>query len=260
MKQEWQQYMPDDHEVWNILFERQLKNLADKAWSSYLTCVPAAGLTATAVPDFRIVDAQLAQHTGWKIEVVKGIIPVDQFLELLAQKRFCSSTWLRKRHQLDYLEEPDMFHDTFGHLPLLIDRDYADFVERFAALGLRHRYDETALLLLERLYWFTIEFGLLRENGALKIYGAGILSSFGESNHVFGKTVTLPSFDIAEVLRTPFRNNEVQQLYFVVNDLRDLWNCLDAAEQFILEVRDGKIDRETLRLQEQMGSVMSNVM
>src|SRR5665213_1543544 len=182
MKQNWNNYSTEDHAVWKLLFERQVKNLQDKAWSEYLKCIPAVGIENNFVPDFSIVENHLEKSTQWKIEVVKGIIPVDDFFELLNKKRFCSSTWLRGKHQLDYLEEPDMFHDTFGHIPLLANSDYANFVKRFAEFGLKFCKNEKALLLLERMYWFTIEFGLMQENKQLKIYGAGILSSFGESN------------------------------------------------------------------------------
>ena len=254
MKQHWNNYTNDDHEVWKILFERQVKNLANKSWSRYLQCIPQAGIHAGAVPDFSNVETTLKKTTSWKIEVVKGIIPVKEFMELLSQKRFCSSTWLRKRHQLDYLEEPDMFHDTFGHIPLLADEKYSTFVKQFAETGLKFVHDERAVMLLERLYWFTIEFGLMRENGDLKIYGAGLLSSFGETNHVYSDKVGLKNFTVRDVLFTPFRNNEVQQLYFVVNDMNDLWNCLRETENILRDVVAGKIPEETLRLREQVGA------
>lgn len=235
MKQEWNAYTEEDHAVWKILFERQVNNLRDKAWSNYLECVSKAGLQPERVPDFHLVEKALDEHTGWKIEVVPGIIPVTEFLGLLHRKKFCSSTWLRSRAQLDYLEEPDMFHDIFGHIPLLADKAYADFVERFAALGIRFAQNEKALLLLERLYWFTIEFGLVQENGKLKILGAGLLSSFGETNHVFSGKVELKPFSVPGVLSQAFRNDQVQNLYFVLDNIYDLWNCLPEVEGLLIE-------------------------
>lgn len=254
MKQDWNNYTTEDHAVWKLLFERQLKNLQDKAWTLYLSCIPLAGINSEQVPDFSLVEKALAKNTGWEIEVVKGIIPVREFLGLLSQKRFCSSTWLRKRHQLDYLEEPDMFHDTFGHIPLLANEKYARFVREFAELGLRFASNEKAIFLLERLYWFTIEFGLMKENGALKIYGAGILSSFGESKHVFSDKVELKRFSVRDVLFRPFHNNEVQNTYFVVEDMNDLWNCLPETEIFLSDFIAGKIPEAGLRFEEQIGS------
>ncbi len=255
MKQNWPAYTSEDHDVWNILFERQVANLQGKAWSRYLDCIPLAGLIPKEVPEFSRVEKQLAASTGWQIEVVKGIIPVGEFLELLNRKRFCSSTWLRGRHQLDYLEEPDMFHDTFGHIPLLADENYAGFVQRFAELGLRFYKNEKASLLLERLYWFTIEFGLMKEDGALKIYGAGLLSSFGETNHVYSDKVELKKFTVRDVLLAPFRNNEVQNSYFVVEDMTDLWNCLGETEQLLTDFVEGKMDEKIFRFEEQVGSM-----
>ncbi len=255
MKQHWNNYTTEDHEVWKILFERQVGNLQDKAWSNYLECIPAVGIGNHLVPDFSIVENHLGKSTQWKIEVVKGIIPVDDFFRLLAKKRFCSSTWLRGRHQLDYLEEPDMFHDTFGHIPLLADSNYADFVKRFAELGLKFCKHEKALLLLERMYWFTIEFGLMKENSQLKIYGAGILSSFGESNHVFSDKVELRKFSVEDVFLQPFHNNEVQNIYFVVEEINDLWNCLGEMENFLNDFVNGKMNGEEFLFEQQLGSV-----
>jgi phenylalanine-4-hydroxylase len=255
MKQQWNNYSAEDHEVWNLLFERQVRNLQEKAWSNYLECIPAVGIKSDSVPDFTLVENELENSTAWKIEVVKGIIPVDEFFGLLSNKRFCSSTWLRARHQLDYLEEPDMFHDTFGHIPLLADDKYAEFVKRFAELGLKFIGKEKAVLLLERLYWFTIEFGLMKENNELKIYGAGILSSFGESNHVFSDKVELKKFTVKDVLLQPFRNNEVQNLYFVVEEINELWNCLPEVEKMLNDFLEGKIDEKEFRFAEQLGSM-----
>lgn len=254
MKQHWNNYTPDDHDVWNTLFERQVKNLKDKAWSEYLLSIPRAGIYDDAVPDFRTVEEHLGKETGWQIEVVKGIIPVQEFLQLLAEKRFCSSTWLRKRSQLDYLEEPDMFHDTFGHLPLLVNKHYADFVQQFATMGLKFCNNEKAVMLLERLYWFTIEFGLMKEDGKLRIYGAGILSSFGESNHIYSDKVTLKKFTVKDVLMQPFHNNEVQNLYFVVEDMNDLWNSIAETEEFLIAFTNGNFNEEEFQFEKQLGS------
>lgn len=251
LEQHWERYTREDHDVWKILFERQIANLQDKAWTSYLECVNRAGLTRNEVPRFTDIDRRLLDLTGWQVEVVKGIIPVKDFIQLLHARQFCSSTWLRQRHQLDYIEEPDMFHDTFGHIPLLADRTYSAFVSKFAELGMKFIDDAVLLRLLSRIYWFTIEFGLMRENGGLRIYGAGIISSFGESKHVYTDGVKLRPFDIREVLRTPFRTDEMQHLYYVVDDMSDLWNCLVEAERFLVEAKDGRIPLSELRLDEQ---------
>jgi len=255
LQQHWESYTPDDHEVWNILFERQVANLQDKAWSRYLQCIDLVGLSHSSVPRFSDIDNRLLALTGWSIEVVKGIIPIDQFIRLMHAKRFCSSTWLRKRHQLDYLEEPDMFHDIFGHTPLLADSAYAAFVSEYASLGMKYIDDPVALKLLGRIYWFTIEFGLMRENGEPRIYGAGILSSFGESKRVFMDGVKLRPFNIHEILLTPYRTDQMQPFYFVVDEMNSLWNCLSVADGFLSDVQKGHVQETSLRLDDEVSEM-----
>lgn len=254
--QQWNLYTGEDHAVWEILFTRQHASLQQKACSTYLDCLSQSVLRPGQVPDFGLLSANLQQATGWQIEVVKGIIPVQDFMQLLANKRFCSSTWLRQRHQLDYLEEPDMFHDIFGHIPLFYNAQYADFACRFGQLGLRWIHNPAAMALLERLYWFTIEFGLIREHGNVRIYGAGLLSSFGETNYVMQDAqVNTHAFTVRDVLCMPFRNDAIQTDYFVLERWPQLWQCLAETEAFLHDVEAGKIALETLRLDAQKGSV-----
>jgi phenylalanine-4-hydroxylase len=189
--------------------------------------------------------------------VVAGLIPVNEFVALLDQKRFCSSAWLRKRHQLDYLEEPDMFHDTFGHMPLLANAAYTAFLSEFAKLAILWQHDTKSIKLLERLYWFTIEFGLTTINGKTQIYGAGLLSSFSEANHVFTNKVEILPFEIKRILCTPFKNNEIQNTYFILEEMDQLWQCLPETNSFLEYVANGVIDKDSLRLEEQVGSMMA---
>jgi hypothetical protein len=143
---------------------------------------------------WKVLDKWFENRTAWKIEVVPGLIPVDDFFELLAQKKFCSSTWLRKMEQLDYLEEPDMFHDIFGHIPLLSNALFSDFMQKFGKLGVAAKGDDEQILKLQRLYWFTIEFGMIGSDDP-KIYGAGICSSFGETNRSINKTISKVQYE-----------------------------------------------------------------
>ena len=152
-------------------------------------------------------------------------IPVDEFFEFLAQKKFCSSTWLRTMEQLDYLEEPDMFHDIYGHIPLLSNQVFSDFAFEFGKLGKSFIDDDEKLIMLQRLYWFTIEFGLIEQNG-LKVYGAGIASSFGESiSSLQAGTEKFP-FDLEAIINQFFKNDEVQSKYFVINDFDELFDSI----------------------------------
>ncbi len=238
MRQEYDKYTSEDFEVWKILFNRQIDNLKDKACEEYLECLSDLKevLNADRIPKFEELDAALKATTGWSIEVVPGLIPERDFFNLLAQRRFCSSTWLRTKAQLDYLEEPDMFHDIFGHIPLLMDEEYADFMQAIGELGMRHTNSDEAILQLKRLYWFTIEFGLLRQKGDLKIYGAGIISSFGESNHIFeNKTINIDSFDMISVLNQAFINSEIQTQYFEVESFQQIYNSMESLVGSLVE-------------------------
>lgn len=238
--QHYEKYTGDDHAVWQLLFERQAANLQGKVWSCFYVCLEKSGISRAAVPDFRMVNKALMQQTGWSVEVVKGIIPVETFIPLLHSRRFCSSTWLRRRDQLDYLEEPDMFHDVFGHIPLLTHPEYAAFVERFAQTGIKYIGQPHILQLLDRFYWFTIEFGLVYEADALRIYGAGLISSYGETQHALSGKVTIKPFDVETILQTPFRNNEVQQLYFAAAGMQQLWDSADELEILLERVATGQ--------------------
>lgn len=235
MKQHYDQYTSENHEIWGLLFARQLENLQDKASQDYLDCIEKLkGVHHdNAIPNFRELDSELWASTGWTIEVVKGLIPVAEFFELLSRRRFCSSTWIRRRDQLDYLEEPDMFHDIFGHIPLLINPTYADFMQKFGEIGLKYANDPEAVTKLERLYWFTIEFGLLLEQDQTKIYGAGILSSFGESKQIFDSDITVMPFDIKEILNKDFRKDVMQTEYYAIESFDQLFHSLEEAEALL---------------------------
>ncbi len=227
--------------MWKTLFERQQQNLPGKVSQEYLNGLSNMRdvLNANKIPDFREVDEWFAGSTGWQIEVVPGLIPVDEFFDLLSQKKFCSSTWLRTMDQLDYLEEPDMFHDTFGHIPLLSDPVFSDFMQRFGELGCRVADDEEQLLALQRLYWFTIEFGMLAGSDSYRnplIYGAGIISSFGETNRAVSGVPNLRPFVLEEVLALPFRTDVVQEEYICIDSFRTLTGSIDVMQQLWLPV------------------------
>jgi phenylalanine-4-hydroxylase len=223
MKQNYTNYTREDHNVWSLLFERQLNNLNQKACSDYLRglLLLRTELHGNAIPDFERLNALLASLTGWSIEVVPGLIEVDEFFHLLARRKFPSSTWLRKRDQLDYLEEPDMFHDVFGHIPMLAIKGYADFMQQFGKRGVEHPAE---VLALQRLYWYTVEFGLVREQGQLKIFGAGLASSFGETNAALCEgSKALFAFELEKVMATGFFTDRHQDFYFVLSETNELF-------------------------------------
>lgn len=229
MQQQYELYTPDSHEVWKTLFERQIANLANKACNEYLQCLQAMQpcFHAQKIPQLNEVAALLHRQTGWGIEIVKGIIPVEDFVELLANRKFPSSTWLRRRDQLDYLEEPDMFHDSFGHMPLLMHPLFARFMEEFGTLG-RQYHDNTQLIeQLRSLYWFTIEFGVIGSQPEnYQIYGAGIISSYGETNHIYQPNVVIVPFDLETVIQTEFRTDQIQTRYFQIQSFEQLFEAI----------------------------------
>ena len=227
MKQQFENYQQADFDVWRTLFERQQINLQERACYQYLDALE--GMKDVLKPDqvarFSEINEWFSSKTGWEIQCVPGLIPVDEFFTLLAQKKFCSSRWLRSMDQLDYLEEPDMFHDIFGHIPLLSNPVFSDFAHEFGKLGSQIMHSEEKVLMLQRLYWFTIEFGLIEQNG-LKIYGAGIASSYGESISSIQEGPAKVNFDLEKVLHQSFRTDEIQNTYFVIQSFEELFDSI----------------------------------
>ena len=234
MQQNYSKYNKDDQEVWSILFNRQTKNLLDKTPEEYKECRKKLqrDLRPDSIPKFEELSSALSVN-GWGIHVVPGLIPVEDFFSLLAERKFCSSTWLRSKEQLDYLEEPDMFHDIFGHIPLIMNSVYAAFMEEFGKIGRRNLNNKIVLTALQRLYWFTIEFGLIKGNDKSLIYGAGIISSYGETNHIYEDSIEILPFDIEQVINTPFINSEIQNLYYEIESFEELFRSLDVLNELI---------------------------
>ncbi len=233
LKQNHNNYTIDDKTVWKTLFERQMELLQHLAANEFIEAVSEIGFTASEIPNFDKVNRLLHSKTGWKIEVVDGIINERDFFQLLAEKKFPATTWLRKLNELDYLPEPDMFHDVFGHLPLLINKDICDFYEAFGKIGILHHENPEVITKLGRLYWFTVEFGLIQKEKLLQIYGAGILSSYGESKYALGNEPRKLPFDVERIMNTDFDNSVIQNTYYVINSFDDLFNSLQLVEKLI---------------------------
>lgn len=220
--QNWSSYTEVEHQTWNTLYERQMKILPGRASEAFLRGLDALDLNAGGIPDFEIINPKLQALTGWTVVCVPGLVPDEVFFDHLANRRFVSGQFIRKPDQLDYLQEPDIFHDVFGHVPMLTDPDFAAYMEaygkggqRAAALGM--------LPNLARLYWYTVEFGLMQEAGELRIYGAGIVSSATES--VFSLEDPSPNrlgFDLERVMKTLYRIDDFQQVYFVIDSIEQL--------------------------------------
>ncbi len=220
--QDWAAYTAADHALWDRLYARQTAQLADRAHPAFLHGLGALDLGGGGIPDFRRLSERLDRLTGWQVVAVPGLVPDDVFFRHLSERRFVAGNFIRSPDQLDYLEAPDVFHDIFGHVPLLADPVFADYMQAYGAGGLRS-LDFGALQRLSRLYWYTVEFGLIRHGPDLKLYGAGIVSSHGES--VFALDSPSPhriGFDLARVMRTPYRIDDYQALYVVVDSFEQL--------------------------------------
>ncbi|HLP10339.1 MAG TPA: phenylalanine 4-monooxygenase [Flavobacteriales bacterium] len=229
-KQNYAAYSNEDFTVWKTLFERQVTNLEGRVSHYYLDALVKIGFTPNRIPDFNEVNQILKQTTGWTLEVVPAIVPEDRFFTLLSSKKFPATTWLRKIQQLDYLEEPDMFHDVFGHVPLLLNEAYVSFFKGVAKLAIENIDNAEVIAALGRIYWFTIEFGLINENGKAKAYGAGIISSFGETNHALSEKASHFPFEVRTIMHKPFVNTQIQTDYFVIESFEQLFASLTQIE------------------------------
>jgi phenylalanine-4-hydroxylase len=232
--QRWERFSPDEHRVWDLLFARQQRQLAGRAIGAFERGLDVLRLSRPGIPDFEELNERLFARTGWTVVSVPGLIPDDVFFQHLSRRRFPAGNFIRRRDQLDYLEEPDVFHDVFGHVPLLADPAAADFMQLLGQRGLESiRHGE--LHRLARLYWYTVEFGLAREGGQLKIYGAGIVSSFGETRFSLEDPAPKrPPFDLRQVLRTTYRSDAFQQAYFVIDSFEKLLSDLLEADLPVL--------------------------
>jgi phenylalanine-4-hydroxylase len=215
--QHWDELTAEDHWVWDTLFARQKTLLHGRAVREFEEALELLQLSRPGIPNFDELNGKLGERTGWEAVAVPGLVPDEVFFEHLSNRRFPAGNFIRKANQLDYLEEPDVFHDVFGHVPLLAQPGVADFMRELGILGLK-AMELGQLHRVARLYWYTVEFGLALERGAPRIYGAGILSSFGESHYALesAKPHRL-AFDLRRVLRTRYRSDAFQQCYFVID-------------------------------------------
>ena len=219
--QNFASYTPEEHQTWRTLYQRQTHLLPNLACEEYLQGLEKLDLSP-GIPDFEILSTRLQALTGWQVVAVPGLVPDHAFYTLLANRRFPAGRFIRQPHQLDYLEEPDIFHDVFGHVPMLTNPIFADYMQAYGQGGLRAN-NLGNLHNLARLYWYTVEFGLLQTLKGLRIYGAGILSSATESQYALHdpRPERLP-FDLDRILRTPYKIDDVQPRYFVIPSLQHL--------------------------------------
>lgn len=222
-------YPSAEHEVWNTLITRQMKVIEGRACQEYLDGIEQLALPHDRIPQLSEINSVLGATTGWQVARVPALIPFQTFFELLANKQFPVATFIRSQEELDYLQEPDIFHEIFGHCPLLTNPWFAEFTHTYGKLGLSASKEQRVYL--ARLYWMTIEFGLVDTSQGRKIYGGGILSSPKEAVYSLSNAPEHQVFNPLEAMRTPYRIDILQPLYFVLPDLKRLF---DLAQEDIM--------------------------
>jgi len=227
VEQPWDTYTAADHETWGILYRRQRELLPGLACSAFLAAQDAMGMGEKTIPRFSDLNAVLRETTGWTIIGVEGLLPELDFFDHLANRRFPVTWWIRKPEQIDYIAEPDLFHDLFGHVPLLMNPVFGDYMQAYGRGGVKaHAIGPEALVNLTRLYWYTVEFGVIREAEGLRIYGAGIVSSAGESKYSLQSAApNRIGFDLKRIMRTRYRIDTFQKTYFVIDDFEQLFEA-----------------------------------
>ena len=228
--QQWDRFTAEQHRVWDLLFARQKAQLAGRVVSSFEQGLDVLNLSRPGIPQLDELNERLFARTGWTVVSVPGLVPDDIFFDHLSRRRFPAGNFIRSADSLDYLEEPDVFHDVFGHVPMLAQPAVADFMQALGERGL-DALRAGAMERLARLYWYSVEFGLAREDGALKIFGAGIASSFGESRYALesAEPRRLP-FDLRRIARTRYRPDSFQSCYFVVDSFEAMLRELIEAD------------------------------
>jgi len=222
--QRWERYGTAEHAIWRTLFERQTAVLPGRAAPEFLAGLKTLGLDAGHIPDFERLSETLCALTGWRVVAVPSLVPDEIFFDHLANRRFPAGQFIRKPEQLDYIEEPDVFHDVFGHVPMLAHPVFADYMQAYGKGGQRALNEFSALKNLARLYWYTVEFGLIASPEGLRIYGSGIASSRAESVYaVENPSPNRIAFDLERVMRTEYRIDDFQETYFVIRSFDELF-------------------------------------
>lgn len=235
IEQDWAAYTPEQHALWRELVTRRMPQLERHASAVYLDGFSQIGLQPETLPDLKAVSARLQPRTGWQSTPVSGFLPADAFFEMLGARMFPTTTWLRSRDQMEYTPEPDIFHDVFGHVPMHAHPVFADFLQHYgkvcAALT-----DAEALERMGRLFWFTVEFGVIREQGEIKVYGSGLISSHGECTQVIERTggLEIRDFDLDRVLDTTVDVSKMQPVLYAIESYEQIFEATKEAESRLL--------------------------
>jgi phenylalanine-4-hydroxylase len=220
--QNWSAYTAEDHEVWEILYSKRMRELESTASDVFLNGADIIGLSPKQIPDLNEVNRRLDARTGWNAVPVGGFLPAGEFFESLSRRKFPTTVTIRPKTGIDYVPEPDIFHDVFGHVPLHSDPMFADFLQRFGDIATRENTEKMA-----RLFWFTVEFGLIREKGRTKIYGSGLISSASDAANALGPKCDRRPFTLDAVMSQSFRIDELQNVLFELESFDQLFEAIE---------------------------------
>ena len=234
IQQRYENYTAEQHTVWSELVHRRLPQVREYACQEYLEGFDIIGLRSDLLPHFGDIAERLRPRTGWSPTAVSGFLPSDAFFEMLAARTFPTTTWLRSRDSLDYIPEPDIFHDVFGHIPMQAHPVYADFLQHYGSVCAQVG-DKVVLERLGRLFWYTVEFGLMRRGGKIKVYGSGVISSHGECTNVIEGGCEVKPFDLDTVLETAVKVDELQKVLFAIESFEQIYEAMHEAERRVRE-------------------------
>jgi len=234
-EQKYQDYTPRQHAVWAELVHRRRPQVDEYACKEYLEGYEIIGLQDDRLPDLGAISDRIRPRTGWSATPVSGFLPGEAFFEMLAARKFPTTTWLRSQDSLEYIPEPDIFHDVFGHVPMHAHRVFADFLQHYGSICAQ-AMDADILERLGRLFWYTVEFGLIRQNGKIKVYGSGVISSHRECTNVIEVGCAIREFNLDEVLATKVKVDEIQKRLFAIESFDQIYEAVQEAEKRLLRV------------------------
>jgi phenylalanine-4-hydroxylase len=226
LSQDWSAYTEENHDVWRTLYEKRMDQLLSTASNVFLHGAELIGLSPSYIPNLDSVNQRLNSRTRWNAIPVGGFLPAREFFASLSRRRFPTTITIRSREGIDYVPEPDIFHDVFGHVPLHSDASFADFLQRFGKAATLASSDEDVEM-MARLFWFTVEFGLVHENGGPRIYGSGLISSAGDAANALGPSCNRKAFSLDAVISQPFHIDRLQDTLFVVESFDQLFDAVD---------------------------------
>jgi phenylalanine-4-hydroxylase len=232
IEQDYTKYTPDQHTLWSELVQRRMAQLRQCACGEYLEGWSALGLEQERIPRLPEISAKLEKRTGWKVQPVSGFMPSRAFFEMLAARQFPTTTWLRSRESMDYTPEPDILHDALGHLPMFAEQRFADAVAEYGQIC-GSMDNEEKLERMGRLYWYTFEFGLIRQDGAVKVYGSGVASSQEECTNVLSGGCEIRDFSVAEVLNTKVKVDEIHKRLFAIDSFDEIMGAVREAKEIV---------------------------